>query len=196
VLVTIAAQKNDRSKHALTVAGLALGVFVVVLVLARGLQLDPTKVASPLVGKPAPPFEVTVIQDGGNNAAAASGKVDLSLLQGKAVILNFWASWCVSCREEAHDLEAFWRRYKQQVIVVGVAIQDRRDDALQFAKQMGKTYLLALDESGKATIDYGVYGVPETFLIDKNGVIRHKEAGPVDVASLEKLLPKIGITPL
>ena len=113
-------------------------------------------------------------------------------LRGKVVVLNFWASWCYSCREEARFFEEFWQKYKDKgIAVVGIAIQDQDGPAIEFARQFGKTYILGLDTDGKASIDYGVYGVPETFLIDRNGVIRHKEAGPVTVAMLEKWLPLI-----
>jgi cytochrome c biogenesis protein CcmG/thiol:disulfide interchange protein DsbE len=108
------------------------------------------------------------------------------------LILNFWASWCVSCRTEAHELESFWKAYRDQgVKVVGIAIQDEQEAAKKFAQYYGKTYILGLDEDGKAAIDYGVSGVPETFLIDRDGVIRHKEIGPVSAAMLKNLLPKI-----
>ena len=107
--------------------------------------------------------------------------------KGRPVVVNFWASWCVSCREEARELEKFWQAVKgKNVAVVGVAIQDTVEAAQKFAKQYGKTYILGLDEDGKAAIDYGVAGVPETFIIDASGVIVHKETGPVTAQKLEE----------
>ena len=89
-------------------------------------------------------------------------------------------------------MEQFWREHKDLgVMMVGVAIQDTRESAAEFARYYGKTYPLALDTEGKSAIEYGVTGVPETFFIDRNGVIRHKEAGPVERSLLDKMLPLI-----
>ena len=112
-------------------------------------------------------------------------------MKGRPVVLNFWASWCVSCRQEAVELEKFWQAHKDQVLVVGIAIQDSAEDSKRFAAYFGKTYAIGLDEDGKAAIDYGVSGVPETFLIDAQGVIRHKEIGPVEATQLSQLIGKI-----
>lgn len=115
-------------------------------------------------------------------------KIFLRNLRGRLVVLNFWASWCVSCREEARELETFWQRVREQgIIVMGVAIQDTPEAAREFAKNHGKSYPIAIDSSGKTSLDYGVSGVPETFIIDKDGVIRHKETGPVTAELLQNL---------
>lgn len=173
----------------------SLGIFVVAAVfigiLVYGLSLDQTKVPPANLDKPALGFRVAWIQGREQLPNVTSDHLSLADLKGKPVVLNFWASWCVSCREEARELERFHQQYKSDVVVVGIAIQDDRESAEKFAQYFRKTYILAIDEDGKAAIDYGVSGVPETFLIDRQGVIRHKEIGPVNVTMLKGLLPKI-----
>jgi len=140
-----------------------------------GFTQDPKLVPSPLVGKPAPLFAVQQLN--------GTGSVDLAALRGTPVILNFWASWCVACRDEAHVLEEAYLQFEQQehrVRVVGIAIQDAPEQALAFAKHFGKTYFLALDTSkGEISMNYGLYGVPETFFIDADGQVAFKQIGPV-----------------
>lgn len=181
--------KSTRSRRhriiTLTIAALALGV---IAVLIKGLTLNPSIVSSALIGKPALDFEVEVLEGAAWLPKLNGNKVKLSDLHGKPIILNFWASWCVSCREEAAEMEKFWKKYRDRgILVLGVAIQDTPEAAREFAKEHGKTYPIALDLSGKTTIDYGVYGVPESFFIDENGIIIHKEAGPVTFQLLEQL---------
>jgi len=117
----------------------------------------------------------------------------LKELNGKAVLLNFWASWCVPCRAEARALESAWQKYKdREVVFIGVNIQDKEEDARAFMKEFGVTYLNGLDSSGKIAIDYGVWGIPETFFIDPQGRITYKHAGelrtPIIVAKLDEAL--------
>jgi len=168
-------------------------VFVVVAllflaILWRGLHSDPTKVPSALLNKEAMNFEVKWIQGQEHMATPRAEGFSLADFKGRPMILNFWASWCYSCQAEASDFEAFWQRYKDKgVVVAGIAIQDSPEAALGFARKYGKTYMLGLDaEDGKAAIDYGVTGVPETFFIDKTGRVIHKEAGPVTSELLAK----------
>lgn len=184
--------KIKRKRHIVISAVLLAASLGLIALLVKALSLDPSKVASSQIGKPARDFSAAWLQ-GQNFISTASGdSLKLADLRGKPLILNFWASWCVSCRQEAFFFEQFWQRHKEQGIqVVGIAIQDTREQALDFAKQHGKTYPLVLDLDGRASIDYGVYGVPETFFIDRNGTIKHKEAGPVTVELLESYLPQI-----
>ncbi len=179
-------KREFLKRHLLTTVGIATFASILIGILSYGLFLDPTKVPAANIGKDAYKFNVAAVQ-GGN----PEGRLKLDDLIGKPMILNFWASWCVSCREEARELEAFWRKHREDVLVVGIAIQDQAEEAKRFAAHYGKTYPLGLDEDGKAAIDYGVSGVPETFLIDKQGRIIHKEVGPVSSAQLEALLPKL-----
>lgn len=185
-----------RKRHLIITLSITFAVIGILAILLKGLYLNPSMVASTQIGKPAIDFEVEVLEGASWLPNIVENKVKLSNLRGKPVILNFWASWCVSCREEAMHLEAYWKRYREKgVIVLGVAIQDTPENAREFAKLHGKTYPIALDGSGKTTIDYGVYGVPETFLIDANGIIRHKEAGPVTTQLLEELSLKFLTSP-
>lgn len=181
--------KSSRTKplsHRFATIGLAAAVVMILLVLLKGLFLNPSVVKSSQIGKPANDFEVEVLEGLSWLPKTNGTKVRLSDLRGRTVILNFWASWCVSCREEAAQMEAFWTRHKDAgVIVLGVAIQDTPEAARDFAKAHGKTYPIALDTSGKTSIDYGVYGVPESFMIDPSGIITRKEAGPVTAKLLE-----------
>jgi len=140
--------------------------------LAYGFTTDPRAIPSPLIKKPAPPFTMTVY-DG--------GPLDLEGLRGKVVLLNFWASWCFpACYEEAPELERAWRAYRDRgLVVVGVDIQDTEAAGRQFIDQFKLTFANGPDPGGKIAIDYGVYGVPETFVIDRQGVIAHKQVGGV-----------------
>jgi cytochrome c biogenesis protein CcmG/thiol:disulfide interchange protein DsbE len=140
--------------------------------LAYGFTTDPRAIPSPLIKKPAPPFTMTVY-DG--------GPLSLESLRGKVVLLNFWASWCFpACYEEAPELERAWRAYRDRgLVVVGVDIQDTEAAGRQFIDQFKLTFANGPDPGGKIAIDYGVYGVPETFVIDRQGVIAHKQVGGV-----------------
>jgi cytochrome c biogenesis protein CcmG/thiol:disulfide interchange protein DsbE len=160
-----------------------LGIFIVMLVfLAVGLRLDPREVPSPLIDKPAPPFELSVLQQPEKRFSPAE-------MRGKVWLLNVWASWCVSCREEhPHLLELS----KQKLIpLLGLNYKDERGAALAWLRQFGDPYDFSLeDRDGRIGIDYGVYGVPETYLIDREGVIRYKRIGVLTPEILaEKVLP-------
>lgn len=182
------AQTNRHRIITIVIAALALGVLGI---LVKGLSLNPSIVSSALIGKPAIDFEVEVLEGAAWLPKLNGNKLKLSDLRGKPLVLNFWASWCVSCREEAAQMEQFWQKYRDRgFIVLGVAIQDTPEAAREFAKRHGKTYPIALDVTGKTTIDYGVYGVPESFFIDEKGIILHKEAGPVTIQLLEGLSSK------
>ncbi len=140
-----------------------------------GFTINPKLVPSPLVGRPAPAFEVQQIN--------GTERVTLAELKGTPFILNFWASWCVACRDEAHILQQAHLTYEKgqkKIRVIGIAIQDSPMPALSFARQFGKTYFLGLDNAaGDIALNYGLYGVPETFFIDAQGKIRYKQIGPV-----------------
>lgn len=158
------------------------------LILWKGLSLNPMAIKSSQIGKMAADFQIESLDGAAWLPKTRDDKIFLNDLRGKLVVLNFWASWCVSCREEARELETFWQRVREQgIIVLGVAIQDTPDAAREFAKNHGKTYPIAIDNSGKTSLDYGVSGVPETFIIDRAGVIRHKETGPVSAELLQNL---------
>ena len=149
-----------------------LGLFVVLLgFLGVGLNLNPREVPSPLIGKPAPAFALPRLDD----PAQTIRRDDLL---GKVWVLNVWASWCVACREEHPLLVAFSRR--RVVPIYGLNYKDGRAEAQAWLARLGNPYDASLsDRDGRVGIDFGVYGVPETFVIDKAGVIRFKHIGPV-----------------
>lgn len=161
---------------------LAFGVLVVFL--AIGLGLNPREVPSPLINKPAPAFKVPQLE---NPEAQFSPEE----LKGKVWILNVWASWCVSCREEHPVLMELARA--NIVPVVGLDYKDQRKDGLNLLKRSGNPYsIIAFDADGRVGIDYGVYGVPESYVIDKQGMIRYKHTGPISMEALQKtILPLV-----
>jgi len=164
---------------------LPLGIFLALAVfLAIGLNLNPREVPSPLIGKAAPAFRLAQLQ-------ASDQMLGTEDLKGKVWILNVWASWCVACLEEHPILVDF---SKQNVLpIYGLNYKDRREDALSWLGKHGNPYTLSMqDIDGRVGIDYGVYGVPETYLIDRNGIIRYKRIGPVTPQILqEKILPLV-----
>ena len=164
---------------------LPLVLFVVLVgFLWHGLSLNPREVPSPLIGKPAPGFELTRL----DQPAKAISEKDL---RGQVWLLNVWASWCVSCMEEHPVLVQF---ASQNVVpIYGLNYKDKRADALAWLAKHGNPYTMSLsDPEGRVGIDYGVYGVPETYVIDKAGVIRYKRIGPVTQEVLaEKILPLV-----
>ena len=157
---------------------------VLVAFLAVGLQLNPREVPSPLVQKAAPAFNVPQL-------VAADKAFSPQDMKGQVWMLNVWASWCVACRVEHPLLVEFGRANVAPLI--GLDYKDQRPDALKFLGQHGNPYVLsAFDSDGRVGIDYGVYGVPETFVIDKQGIIRHKQIGPITPEAMEKtILPLI-----
>jgi cytochrome c biogenesis protein CcmG/thiol:disulfide interchange protein DsbE len=155
-----------------------------VLVLALGFQNDPHQIDSPLVGKPAPDFNLTPF-DGG-------APVRLSEQRGKPAVINFWATWCVPCKTEHPVLVAVARRLAGKANFFGVVYQDEPVKIAAWLGKMGGGYPQLLDVGSKAAIAYGVYGVPETYIVDSNGVITYKFTGPVDAASLlQQLSPMV-----
>ena len=162
-----------------------LGLFMVLVIfLGVGLRLNPQEIPSPFIGKPAPSFTLTQLEDGGKSFSPQD-------MRGKVWLLNVWASWCAPCRAELPTLVDFSK--KAVVPIVGLDYTDVREDGNKWLRQFGNPYQLsAFDGDGKVGIDYGVYGVPETFVIDKSGVIRMKHVGPVTSAVIkDTLLPLI-----
>ncbi|HEY2978446.1 MAG TPA: DsbE family thiol:disulfide interchange protein [Burkholderiaceae bacterium] len=155
-----------------------LVVFVVLVgFLAIGLKLDPRAVPSPLINKPAPAFALPRLDDD----AKTMRRDDLL---GKAWVLNVWASWCGPCRDEHPQVLALARG--KYAPIVGLNYKDARADARGWLQQLGDPYTVSLSDSdGRTGIDYGVYGVPETFVIDKSGVIRFKHVGPLTPAVVD-----------
>ncbi|MDE2118738.1 MAG: DsbE family thiol:disulfide interchange protein [Betaproteobacteria bacterium] len=164
---------------------LPLVVFIVlVLFLGIGLNLKPREVPSPLIDKPAPAFRVPQLHEEAKTIAPEE-------MRGKVWLLNVWASWCVSCREEHPLLVEFARQ--NLVPIYGLNYKDKREDALAWLAEGGNPYVVsAYDRDGNVGIDWGVYGVPETFVIDKLGIIRYKQIGPVTPEALrDKIIPLV-----
>lgn len=164
---------------------LPLGVFLCLLVfLGIGLGRNPREIPSPFIGKPAPQFRLAQLHD-------AAKTISPKDMEGQVWLLNVWASWCVSCRVEHPLLMDFAN--SGVVPVIGLNYKDGRDDGIRWLRESGNPYALsAFDNDGRVGIDYGVYGVPETFVIDGRGVIRMKHTGPLTEKALnEKILPLI-----
>lgn len=164
---------------------LPLGIFVLLAVfLAIGLTRDPREVPSPLIDKPAPAFTLRELHEPAKSLSAAD-------LKGQVWLLNVWASWCVSCREEHPLLVELGKA--NVVPIYGLNYKDKPDAAMAWLGEMGNPYKASIvDGDGRVGIDYGVYGVPETFVIDRDGIVRYKQIGPVTPQALkEKILPLV-----
>lgn len=164
---------------------LPLGIFVGLLIfLAIGLRLNPREIPSPFIGKPAPAFKLAQLH-------APETTISPQDMAGQVWLLNVWASWCVSCRVEHPVLMQFAKA--NVVPVIGLNYKDGRADGIKWLQDFGNPYATsAFDNEGRVGIDYGVYGVPETFVIDKKGVIRMKYTGPLTPEAIDKkLMPLI-----
>ena len=164
---------------------LPIALFAVLLAfLGIGLQRNPRELPSPLIGKPVPQFSAQLLDNPADTVSPAK-------LQGRVWVLNVWASWCEGCRIEHKDLMDLSRAVDAPVI--GLNYKDQRDDALRWLQNNGNPYRqIAFDHDGRIGIDFGVYGVPETYVIDREGRIRFRYAGPLDAATVEQtLLPLI-----
>jgi cytochrome c biogenesis protein CcmG, thiol:disulfide interchange protein DsbE len=157
---------------------------VLVAILGYGLTRDPSLVSSPLIGKPVPDFSLPLLSEPQKNI----GNNDL---RGKVYLLNVWASWCVSCRVE----HPFLMKLSEQGVlpIYGLNYRDSRENAQAWLERFGNPYeLIAFDEHGRTAIDLGVTGAPETYLVDRNGVIAYKHIAPVTPEVWEKeLQPRI-----
>ena len=166
-----------------------LAIFgVLLVVLAVGLKLDPRYVPSPLIDKPVPAFKLAAL-------AAETTSLDESALKGKPRLLNVWASWCSACRVE-HPLLVSLAR-ERGVEIIGLNYKDTREAGLAWLSEQGDPYQQNIfDPDGSLGLDLGVYGVPETFVIDAEGVIRHKQVGPLTEeiwrGEIAPLLGKLG----
>lgn len=149
-----------------------LSAVPVIALLAYGFRVNPRDIPSPLIGRPAVAFTLQTFE---------GQPLSLDAQRGKVVVLNFWASWCYpACYEEAPVLERGWQEYRERgVVVLGVDIQDTVEAAQKFIRQFSLTFPNVRDVSGKVSVEYGIYGVPETFFLDRQGRIRKKHVGAV-----------------
>lgn len=160
-----------------------LAAVPVILMLAYGFTRDPRMIPSPLVGKPAPAFKLKLFD----------GKTfDMARAHGKVVVVNFFASWCLTCIDEAPRLEEAWNRYKDRgVVFVGIDYQDTDAAGKAYVKQYHKTYMTGRDADSSIALDYGVYGVPETFFVSREGIITHKQIGEIQMNALVQNLDQL-----
>ena len=157
-----------------------MAFLVMVIFLGIGLKLDPHEVPSPLINKPAPAFTLPQLHEPQKTFSPAD-------MKGKVWLLNVWASWCVSCRQEHVYLTEFAR--DRSMNLMGLNYKDEPVAAMQWLERLGNPYKISIsDIDGMAGLDWGVYGVPETFIIDKKGIVRHKQTGPVDPTILQTII--------
>ncbi|MFN3076641.1 MAG: DsbE family thiol:disulfide interchange protein [Alphaproteobacteria bacterium] len=161
--------------------GLPLVLFLVLIGLfVRGLGGDPSRVPSPLIGKPAPTMTLPSLDGTGPDLMAAD-------LKGRVTLVNFFSSWCIPCRQEHPLLMSLAKR--RDVTLIGIAYKDRREDSQRWLATLGNPFArIAADADGRVAIEWGVYGVPESYLIDRAGVIRHKQIGPFTERDVEGIL--------
>lgn len=157
-------------------------VVLFIAVLAVALQLDPNKKSFQLKGKQVPSI--------GAQDLYSQKVFKIDSYKGSAMILNFWASWCESCKSEAHELEKFHRAFGRDIKVVGIAIQDELEAAKSFAQYYQKTYQLGMDTTGKINTEFGITGVPESFVVSKEGVVLEKIVGAMSYQELVSLKEK------
>jgi cytochrome c biogenesis protein CcmG/thiol:disulfide interchange protein DsbE len=158
------------------------------LLLGFGLTRDPRALPSTLVGGPAPDFALRDLFSG--------EVVRLRDFRGQVVVVNFWASWCAPCRQEHPYLRAAWDRYRERgVVLVGIVFQDRESNARAYVDEMGGDWPFLVDPGSRTALDYGVFGIPETFFIGRDGVIAHKQVGASSYELLTDWIERLLRTP-
>lgn len=156
---------------------LVLVVAGLVVVLTGGFRRQPGDIRSAVVGNPAPAFDLPALE--------GSGRVALEQYRGKVVVVNFFASWCIPCKEEHPTLLRVWERYRTaDVVLIGILYQDSPDSGREFVRRLGGTWPTAIDDNSRTALGFGVFGIPETFFIDPNGVLKGRHVGPIDERTL------------
>jgi cytochrome c biogenesis protein CcmG/thiol:disulfide interchange protein DsbE len=147
------------------------------LTLTLAFRRDPHDIRTGTVGKPAPAFSAPSLSDGAT--------ISLEQYRGKIVVLNFWASWCIPCKEENPALTDMWERYRgTEVVLLGIVFQDSPDAARSYTARFGNTWSSVVDGDGRIALSYGVFGPPETYFIGADGLIAGRHIGPIDEATL------------
>jgi len=166
-----------------------------IALLSYGMTRDPKDIPSPLPGREAPTFTRPVFSSGGDAALSqpVGDSIKLASMRGRVVVVNFWASWCLACREEHEDLSTVASRYSSQgVKFYGMLYNDKEQYGLDWIEKMGgQSYPSLSDPGARTAIDYGLYGVPETFVVDQRGMVAHKFTGPVSAERLGALLDSL-----
>ncbi len=160
------------------------GIAALVLVLMLSFRRDPHDIRTGTVGRPAAAFSLQRLE--------GAGTVSLADAAGKVVVVNFFASWCIPCKQENPALVRMWERYRSSdVVFVGILYQDSVDNGQRYVRDNGVTWPTASDEDGRVAFAYGVFGIPETYFIGPDGIIAGRHIGPIDeatlIAGIEKL---------
>jgi cytochrome c biogenesis protein CcmG/thiol:disulfide interchange protein DsbE len=164
------------------VVGLAVLLLLALLIWGLGRRSAGTVGNAPVQTRPAPAFSLPLF-DGGT--------FDLADARGKPIVINFWASWCVPCEEEALTLERASRAYAGRVVFIGVDVQDTEANARAFLRKFGVSYPNGRDASGEIAVEYGMSGVPESYFVDRDGRVVRKWQGPLDDARLRGFLEEL-----
>jgi cytochrome c biogenesis protein CcmG, thiol:disulfide interchange protein DsbE len=182
----VASDERPTRRRWLVALPLIVFMALAALFLVRLYGGDPSRIPSALIGRPAPSTTLPALDGLVHNGAAVPG-IDPALFQGKVSVVNVWASWCVPCHEEAPLLTDLAKDPRLQV--VGINYKDAADNARRFLGRYGNPFAaVGVDGNGRASIEWGVYGVPETFVVGRDGTIRYKLVGPVTPANLDSLL--------
>lgn len=177
-----------RRRSWIWVTAVAAAVVVVGGLLAFGLGRDPNAIRTPLIGRPAPAFSLRTLE--------GDRTIRLSDLRGQVVVVNFWASWCAPCRQEHPFLAEAWRRYRDQgVVLVGISYQDPPAASRAYIRELGGGWPVVTDPGAKTALAYGVYGIPETFFIGRDGRVAHKTVGPVSYETLTTQISRLLASP-
>ena len=167
-------------------AAIALALLALVLTLALAFRRDPHDIRTGTVGKEAPAFTLVRLEGG--------APLSLSQYAGKVVVLNFWASWCIPCKQENPALVRVYERYRaSDVVIIGILYQDSADHGRAYVRDLGVGWPTVVDDDGRVSLSYGVFGIPETYFIGPDGVIAGRHIGPIDeqtlVAGIEAIRP-------
>ena len=177
---------SPRSRRWVVALPLIGFIAVAALFLVRLYGGDPSKIPSALIGRPATQTELPPLPGLVQNGAAVPG-LDPAAFKGKVSVVNVWASWCVPCHEEAPLLTALARDTRLQI--VGINYKDSAENARRFLGRYGNPFsMVGVDSNGRGSIEWGVYGVPETFVVGREGTILYKMVGPVTPANLDTVL--------
>jgi len=166
---------------------IVLGIAALVVVLMLSFRRDQHDIRTGTINKPAPTFSLDRLE--------GTSKVTLADYAGQVVVLNFFASWCIPCKEENPALVRIWERYRtSDVVVIGILYQDSLDSGRRYVRDNGVTWPTATDEDGRIAFAYGVFGIPETYFIGPDGIIAGRHIGPIDeatlLAAIDSLRPK------
>lgn len=174
----------SRGTRIALITGVSLAAIVLAVVFASRFGADPRLSPSPLIGKPVPAVTLDLVE--------SDEQISLTDLQGDIVVLNFWAPWCVPCREEHGVLLSIAREYEEfGVRVLGATYQSTEESVIDFLDELGRGYPVGMDDRSRAAISFGLRGVPETFFVDRDGTVVAKVTGPVNLALAELTLDRI-----